>query len=97
MRNSAPKLIQGFSLLGASNARNIKPLVMQVALIFARDTGNSLITLALGGMSMLVGLLAIVEIVHQRLSANPQAAVLLSWWFSCDVGNWYQTGCLRMI
>ena len=39
----------------------------------------------------------IVEIAHQRLFANPQAAVLLSWWFSRDVGNWYQTGCLRVI
>ena len=59
---------------------------------------------ALGSMIMLVGLLALlcrnlavaVEIAYQRLSANPQAAVLLSWWFSRDVGNWYQTGCLRV-
>ena len=33
MRNSASKLIQGFSLLSASNARNIKLPVMRVALI----------------------------------------------------------------
>ena len=39
----------------------------------------------------------IVEIEYQRLFANPQAAVLLSWWFSRGVGNWYQTGCLRVI
>ena len=53
---------------------------------------------------MLVGLLALlcrnlavaIEITYQRLSANPQAAVLLSRWFSRDVGNWYQIGCLRV-
>ena len=39
----------------------------------------------------------IVEIAHQQLSANPQAAVLLSWWFSRGVGNWYQIGCLVVI
>ena len=33
----------------------------------------------------------------ERLSANPQAAVLLSWWFSRGVGNWYQIGCLVVI
>ena len=38
----------------------------------------------------------IVEIAYQRLSVNPQAAVLLSWWFSRDVGNWYQIECLRV-
>ena len=36
----------------------------------------------------------IVEIAYQQLSANPQTAVLLSWWFSRGVGNWYQIGCL---
>ena len=42
-----PRLIQGLSLLSASDARNIKPPVMRVALIFARDTWNSLIALVL--------------------------------------------------
>ena len=59
---------------------------------------------ALGSMIMLVGLLALlcrnlavaVEIAYQRLSANPQAVVLLLWWFSHDVDNWYQNGCLRV-
>ena len=39
----------------------------------------------------------IVEIAYQWLSANPQAVVLLLWWFSHDVDNWYQTGCLRVV
>ena len=41
------RLVQGFSLLSASDMRNIKLPVMQVALIFARDTWSSLIALVL--------------------------------------------------
>ena len=32
----------------------------------------------------------IVEIAHKRLSANPQAGILLSWCFSYETTVWYQ-------
>ena len=39
----------------------------------------------------------IVEIAYQRLSANPQAAVLLSWWFLYETTDWFQIERLRVI
>ena len=47
MQKCVPVFFQGSSLLSASDMRNIKLPVMQVALIFARDTWNSLIALVL--------------------------------------------------
>ena len=40
---------------------------------------------------------AIVEIAYQRLSANPQAAVLLSWWFLYETTDWFQIERVRVI
>ena len=54
MQKCVPVFFQGSSLLSASDMRNIKLPVMQVALIFARDTLSSLIALvlALGAAGM---------------------------------------------